>query len=121
MGDRLIDDGTERSYADEASHIEKQRSGLYGSISSRDQPRDHDNFDDSPLNSDIDTKNGGFGGLGHQRKDSGDSTNTFSRPKKKSVFDEYEQRGGVLEGYEDLNAESQDDDDDHVLREIVAD
>ena len=28
----------------------------------------------------------------------------IKKRKKMTVFDEYEQRGGVLEGYEDLNA-----------------
>ena len=28
----------------------------------------------------------------------------FESKKNKSAFDEYEQRGGVLEGYEDLNS-----------------
>ena len=28
-----------------------------------------------------------------------------------TVFDEYEQRGGVLEGYEDLNSDGSGDDD----------
>ena len=28
----------------------------------------------------------------------------FKKPKSPTVFDEYEQRGGVLEEYEDLNS-----------------
>ena len=35
--------------------------------------------------------------------------------KNKSVFDEYEQRGDVLEGYEDLNSSRTDDSNDPVL------
>ena len=31
--------------------------------------------------------------------------------KNKSAFDEYEQRGGVLEGYEDLNSSISNDQD----------
>lgn len=126
VGDRLIDDGTERSYLYEVDRTPKRMGGLYGSVSSHDQPRDQqrdqqrDNENDDE--SEFDLKNAGHESRRHKRQDSGGSPNTFSlsRPKKLSVFDEYEQRGGVLEGYEDLNAESQDN-DDHVLSQMVAD
>ena len=42
------------------------------------------------------------------------------KKKNLSVFDEYEQRGGVLEGYEDLNSDKSSE-DDHVLSQMVAD
>ncbi len=41
----------------------------------------------------------------------------IKKKKNLSAFDEYEQRGGVLEGYEDLNSES--DDNDRVLSQMV--
>ena len=58
-------------------------SGLYGSIASRE-------ISDMPLSEDKD--------LPHKQKPRG------FKKKNKSVFDEYEQRGGVLEEYEDLNS-----------------
>ena len=39
--------------------------------------------------------------------------------KPKSAFDEYEQRGGVLEEYEDLNSEKSDSKDDPLLKEMM--
>ena len=42
----------------------------------------------------------------------------FDTKKNKSVFDEYEQRGGVLEGYEDLNSSRSNYEEDHVLSQM---
>ena len=58
-------------------------SGLYGSIVSRD-------VSDMPASEDKDHY--------PQKKHTG------LHKKNKSLFDEYEERGGVLEGYEDLNS-----------------
>ena len=52
------------------------------------------------------------------------SNNSLTIPKKykkvkiPTVFDEYEQRGGILEGYEDLNSDGSSD-DDHVLSQMA--
>jgi len=104
MGDRLMDDGTEHSLGG------KHHSGIFGSIASRDN-----------LSQD------GGDGLSTKHNNPKDSeARTLSRkmkkPKMKTAFDEYEQRGGVLEGYEDLNDESEDGfgRDDHVLSQLYA-
>jgi len=39
--------------------------------------------------------------------------------KSKSVFEEYEERGGVLEDYEDLN-KSKSSEQDQVLKQMIA-
>lgn len=43
----------------------------------------------------------------------------YNQKKNKSVFDEYEQRGGVLEGYEDLNSSRSKDDEDQILSQML--
>ena len=39
------------------------------------------------------------------------------KPKSPTVFDEYEQRGGVLEEYEDLNS-AKSDKEDEILSQM---
>mmetsp|Transcript_12932 Transcript_12932/g.17405 ORF Transcript_12932/g.17405 Transcript_12932/m.17405 type:complete len:187 (+) Transcript_12932:1132-1692(+) len=81
VGDRLLDEGTESYFG--GYHPSKTRSGLYGSIASRDR----DNREESPMSDDRESRR-------HKRQDSGghSSNQTYSRKKKKnlSVFDEYE-------------------------------
>ena len=59
------------------------------------------------------TEHEGYKDFGAEQRE-GSFSNTGISVKRKqknlSVFDEYEQRGGVLEGYEDLNAASEEDD-----------
>ena len=122
MGDRLMDEGTERSYYDASRAENRNKSGLYGSFSSRDQPRDNEELS-SPLTSDLDYRRSVLGNNNKQqmnvsRQESNNSNSVVQRGKKLSLFDEYEKRGDVLEGYEDLNADDQDN-DDHVLSQIV--
>ena len=76
-------------------------SGLYGSIASKDPASE------LPL-------------LSSNDKPDTILTSNQSKKKNKSAFDEYEQRGGVLEEYEDLNSIS-DDEADPVLGELFAD
>ena len=42
----------------------------------------------------------------------------YKKVKIQTVFDEYEQRGGVLEGYEDLNSDGSSD-NDRVLSQMA--
>lgn len=87
---RVIDDSEDaRSEQSQPYHKQKKDyGGLYGSIASRE-------VSDLPLSEDRDA---------YPQK----------KRKNKSVFDEYEERGGVLEGYEDLNS-SQNEEKDQVL------
>ena len=57
----------------------------------------------SPLLSDSAAKTEVAGDRNIGRQESYRSMNV-NKQKKLTVFDEYEQRGGILEGYEDLNA-----------------
>ena len=41
----------------------------------------------------------------------------FKKPKSPTLFDEYEQRGGVLEEYEDLNS-AKSDKEDEILSQM---
>ena len=48
--------------------------------------------------------------------------NKKSRTKKiDTCFDEYEKRGDVLEGYEDLNSSKSSDDNDELINQIYQD
>ena len=107
MGDRLMDNRSEaNSY---------QKHSNYGSMVSHEN-MSHDGDSTKRYQA------------GHQNAQTDSSARTLSRKmnkkmrNNKSVFDEYEQRGGVLEDYEDLNDGSEDGwgREDHVLSQLYA-
>ena len=104
---------------------------LYGSTMSRDLGTDRDGqsmrTDDRDLNS-MSHKNDGYVGPSNNPHNADTNSHRqhsasnlvprkYKKVKMQTVFDEYEQRGGVLEGYEDLNSD-QSSDDDHVLSQM---
>lgn len=93
---------------------------MYGSLLSREEK----NNTNSPMSVDRE-RDSHLRKASRQDSNGNQSNNTFDgpRPKKKnkSVFDEYEQRGGVLEGYEDLNACSDEEEEDQILSQIRGD
>ena len=56
--------------------------------------------------------------MGLSNKPPQTSTQSSKRKKKTSVFDEYENRGDVLEEYENLNSDNSGD-DDLILGQMV--
>ena len=93
---------------------------MYGSLLSREEK----NNTNSPMSVDRE-RDSHLRKASRQDSNGNQSNNTFDGPrqkkKNKSVFDEYEQRGGVLEGYEDLNAASSEEEEDQILSQIRGD
>ena len=51
-------------------------------------------------------------------RDNFKSTGPYPAKKNKSAFDEYEERGGIMEGYEDLNS-SPSNEEDQILSQMI--